>query len=241
MPFALLVAGGLLTPSAHAQSTTPLAGTSIGNKASATYSDGTGVTRSTQSNTVTTTVTAVPAVKLTDPRSVRSFPAAPVYFAHTVTNTGNAPDSFNLAVALASGSTLSGLVIYADANGDGRPDNSTPITVTPVLQPGQSFGVVIAGTVSSSAASGATDTLNITSTSVAASSTTDTNLDTLTVSTNANIVLRKSVSLSSGAPSDGLTYTYTLSYVNNSQTAAGKTVITDTIPAGLLYKAGTGV
>jgi len=168
LPFALLVAGGLLTPAAHAQSTTPLAGTSIGNKASATYSDGTGVSRSTQSNTVTTTVTAVPAMNLTDNRSVRSFPTAPVYFTHTVTNTGNAPDSFNLKVALTSGGTsdgtLSGLAIYADANGDGRPDNSTPITVTPVLQPGQSFGVVIGGTVSSSAASNTQDTLNITST-----------------------------------------------------------------------------
>jgi len=63
----------------------------------------------------------------------------------------------------------------------------------------------------------------------------------LTVSTNANIVLRKSVSVSNGSPGGAQIYTYTLSHVNNSQTAAGKTVITDTLPAGLTYVAGSGV
>ena len=143
----VVLACGLLAPSAHAQSSTPLAGTAIGNKASATYSDFTGVTRSTQSNTVTTTVTAVPALSLIDNRAIRGYPSAPVYFTHTVTNTGNTPDSFNLAVTLTGGTTLSGLAIYADANADGVPDSATPISVTPTLQPGQSYSFVIGGTV----------------------------------------------------------------------------------------------
>ncbi len=238
MPFALL-AGGLFVPSAHAQTSAPRAGTSIGNKASATYSDGTGVVRSTQSNTVSTTVSAVPAVDLSDDRFIRAYPSAPVYFAHSVQNTGNAPDSFALSTALASGQTLSGLTIYADANGDGRPDSATPISVTSSLQPGETFNFVVAGRVTDGAASGATDTLNVKAVSLASAAALDNNLDTLTISTNANVVLRKSVSVSGGAPGDGQTYTYTLSYVNNSQVDAGQTVISDVFPSRLAYLAGS--
>ena len=241
MPLALL-AGGLLAPSAHAQTSAPRAGTSIGNKASATYVDNANVSRSTQSNTVSTVVSQVPAVDLTDPRSVRAYPSAPVNFAHTVTNTGNGPDSFNLVAAYGTGTNVSPLAIYPDANGDGIADSNVQITRTPTLQPGQSFGFVITGRVPDGAAQNDTGTNNVTATSATPGATaTDSNLDTVTVSTNANIVLRKSISKDSGAPDGTTQYTYTLAYVNNSQFSSGQTNITDAIPGQLAYVPGSGV
>lgn len=50
----VLLGVGLAIPAAHAAA--PLAGTPIGNQATATYSDGSDTTRTAQSNTVTTTV-----------------------------------------------------------------------------------------------------------------------------------------------------------------------------------------
>lgn len=240
MPLALL-AGGLLAPTVHAQTSAPRAGTSIGNKASATYTDNSNVWRSTQSNTVSTLVQQVPAVDLTDPRNVRAYPSAPVNFAHTVSNTGNGPDSFNLSAVFGSGTNVTPLFIYADANGDGIADSNTVITTTPTLQPGESFGFVVTGQVPPGAVQNDTGTINVTASSVANSGASDTNLDTITVSTNANIVLRKSVSKDSGAPDGTTQYTYTLSYVNNSQFSAGKTTITDTIPAALAEVLNSGV
>ena len=240
MPFALL-ASGLLASPGHAQSTAPRAGTSIGNKASATYTDNANVSRSTLSNTVSTLVTQVPAVDLTDPRNVRAYPSAPVNFAHTVQNIGNGPDSFNLTAVYGTGTNVSPLFIYADANGDGIADSNTPISRTPTLQPGEVFNFVVTGRVPDGAVAGDTGTITVTSVSVANSGATDTNTDTVTVSTSANIVLRKAVSKDNGAPDGTTQYTYTLSYVNNSQFTAGATVITDTIPTPLAYVAGSGV
>ncbi len=240
MPLALL-AGGLLVPSAHAQTSAPRAGTSIGNKASATYTDNANVSRSTLSNTVSTLVTQVPAVDLTDPRSVRAYPSAPINFAHTVQNTGNGPDSFNLTAVYGSGTNVSPIAIYADANGDGIADSNTPITRTPTLQPGESFNFVVTGRIPDTAVQNDTGTVTVTATSVANSGANDINTDTVTVSTNANIVLRKAVSKDTGAPDGTTQYTYTLSYVNNSQFTAGSTVVTDTIPTPLTYVAGSGV
>ena len=239
MPLALL-AGGILAPKAFAQSTAPRAGTSIGNKASATYTDNANVSRSTLSNTVSTVVSQVPAVDLTDDRNIRAYPSAPVNFAHTVQNTGNGPDSYNLTAVFASGISLAPLNIYADANGDGIADSNTPVTRTPTLQPGESFNFVVTGRVPDGAAQGDTGKITVTATSTTSATATDPNTDTVTVSTNANIVLRKAVSKDNGSPDGTTEYTYTLSYVNNSQFTAGQTTITDAIPTALAYVANSG-
>lgn len=242
MPLVLL-AGGLFASSANAQTTAPRAGTSIGNKASATYVDNANVSRSTLSNTVSTVVTQVPAVDLTDPRTVRAYPSAPINFAHTVQNTGNGPDAFDLTAVYTSGINVSPIAIYADANGDGVADSNVAITRTPTLQPGESFNFVVTGRVPDGATAGDTGTVTVTTTSTtgAAPRANDVNIDTVNISVNANVVLRKAVSKDNGAPDGTTEYTYTLSYVNNSQFTAGSTVITDAIPAPLTYVAGSGL
>ena len=227
---------GLMSGASHAQ-TTPLAGNTIGNRASATYSDGSGIERSVTSNEVVTTVEQIAAVSLVDDRNETAAPGSPVVFSHTVTNTGNGTDSFNLTAILASG-TLNNIAIYADVNGDGIPDNNVPITQTPSLAPGSSYSFVVVAENPVTAANGDTATVAVTATSVFDSAVTSTNTDTVTTSPNAVINLTKGIDQSSG-PASG-TRTYTLTYTNNGSTASGPLTITDNLPSFVTYVTSSG-
>ena len=238
---ALLATGGLFARDAHAQA--PLAGSSIGNKASATYRDSADIERTTQSNTVSTIVQQVAELDLTDPRNLRGTPAAPVYFPHTVENTGNGDDRYNLTASNATSGDdfdLSNLLIYPDVNGDGVPDSQTPITQTPLLKPGEKFSFVVGGLVPSSQPGGDVADINVEAESQFTSGITDFNNDSVTVTTNAVLRVVKSISKDEGLPGSG-PYTYTLTYTNNSTSASGQFTITDTLPAGMSYIGGTGV
>ena len=126
---AALLLAGLMSQGALAA---PAVGTVIGNSTSITYTDASLVPRTVTSNTVNTTVQQVASLTLTATQTKIVSPGGTVYFPHTLTNTGNGPDTFNLtAVDANTGNiTFTGLVMYIDANGDGVPDNVTPITTT---------------------------------------------------------------------------------------------------------------
>lgn len=240
----LAVGGALLASMSLAQAqTAPLAGTSIGNRASATYTDGAGVARDTQSNLVTTTVQQVPAVDLTDPRTLLRNPGSPVYFPHTVTNTGNGSDRFNLTATNITGNLAGGAatVIYADANRDGVPDSTSPISQTTTLAPGETFSFVVGDVVPSTAAAGSTGTLTVNAISVANGGVADSNLDTVTAAVGAIVSLRKSiVGANQGTPGDGNTYTYSLRYTNSGSSTSGPVQVSDTLPARVAYVANSG-
>jgi len=216
----------------------PTAGTSIGNAASATYTDSSGASRQTTSNVVTTIVQTVRAFTLTENRSVTVAPGGQVAYAHTLSNTGNASDSYNLATPTNTGGfTLTGVTIFADVNKDGVPDNNTPITVTPGLAAGESFGFVVVG--NAPAAAAGTNTITVTGTSVG-NAAVQTNTDTATVTSNAVISVTKTISSSSGpSPSVSPHLTYTLTYTNTGNAAATDFTISDGIPTGMTYRAGT--
>ena len=215
----------------------PLAGTSIGNKASATYTDGSNVTRTAQSNTVTTLVQQVAGVDLTDPRALRSAPAAPIYFPHTVENIGNGPDRFNLS--LPDGAGTLGLQLFPDVNGDGRPDSSDVVAVSPTLQPGQKYSFVVGGRIPNAATSGTVFNHTVRSESVLPGGSFDVNADSVTVSNNAIISVRKSTSVDRGLP--GTSTIYTIRYTNNSSVASGAVVLTDVLNSNLTYTPNSGV
>jgi len=189
-------------------------------------------------------VTQVAGVDLTQNQDVRGATGQPVYFPHVVTNTRNGTDSFGLT-GTTSSANLTGpggagpLQIFPDLNHDGRPDPGQPaITTTPALQPGEAFSFVVAGEVPGSVTSG-TAPVVVTATSALTSTVTATNNDTLTVTNNAVVNIVKSVSSADGAPgSTG--FNYTLTYTNNGNTTSGPITITDDIPAGLTYRAGSG-
>ena len=230
--FFLLFAGA-----GHAAS--PLAGTSIGNQASATYVDGSAVTRSVSSNVVSTIVQQVAALTITQPLAKTAAAGTQVSYPVTLTNTGNGTDTFGLTTAMAGGFNFTTVTYYADANGDGVADNTTPITSTGSLTPGSVFRFVAVGNVPTTVASGAINTLTITATSGFAPAVLATIAETTTITNNAVINVNKTMTAVSGAsPSTG--HTVTLSYNNTGNIAATGVTLTDALPAGMTYVPNSG-
>ena len=238
-----VVALALLVPTgATAQQTA--AGTSIGNQASATYTDSSSVSRTATSNVVTTIVQQVASLTLTANGAKTASPGSAVFYPHTLTNTGNGSDSFTLTLAPAqSGAfTLTGTHIYLDANGDGIPDNFTDLTGTNVtVAPGaaNAFKFVITGTVPAGATAGQTNNFSVTATSVFDNTKAASNTDVTTATANAVINVNKVMSSNSGASPSG-PYTVTLTYTNSGNSTGTTVNIGDALPAGMTYVAGSG-
>src|SRR4051812_31753950 len=97
----------------------PPAGATIGNQASATYTDDSQVTRTVTSNTVVTIVQQVASLTLSANGTKTSNAGGQVAYPHTLINTGNGADTFNLATTANTGSfTFTSVQYFADANGD---------------------------------------------------------------------------------------------------------------------------
>src|SRR5947208_93430 len=238
----IMMATALLAPSTATAQTA--AGTAIGNQASATYTDSSSVSRTATSNVVTTIVQQVASLQLTANGAKTASPGGPVFYPHTLVNTGNGSDSFTLTLAPAqSGAfTLTGTHIYLDANGDGIPDNFTDLTgtsVTVATGAANAFKFVITGTVPAGAIAGQTTNFSVTATSVFANTKSASNTDTTTATANAVININKTMSSNSGASPSG-PYTVTLTYTNSGNSTATTVNIGDALPAGRTYVAGSG-
>lgn len=219
----------------------PLAGTSIGNQASATYTDASNVVRTATSNTIQTVVQQVGSLSLTSTQTKVVAPGGTVYYPHTLTNTGNGADTFSLgAVDAGTGTiTFSNLAIYPDANGDGVPDNFGAITSSGALAPGASFTFIVAATVPGSVTSSDAETITVSAASAFDATKNSANTDTVTISSNAIINMTKSVSPGTADAGTG-PVTYTLTYTNTGNATATDLTITDTLPSGVAYNPGSG-
>ncbi|RYF14683.1 MAG: DUF11 domain-containing protein [Comamonadaceae bacterium] len=234
---ALAVALSTLLPAAPAAAA-PAAGTVIGNQASATYTDGSGTSRSTTSNLVQTTVSQVKSFTLTADGARTAAPGQTVYYPHVITNTGNGTDTYALAgPGTGGGFTHTSPAYYTDANGDGVPDNAVAITTSGAVAAGAQFRFVVAAAVPGSATLGATGTLAVTVNDTG--SNTASNTDTTTVAASA-VGVTKSMSVTSGASPSAANITVTLAYTNAGTAAASNLVLTDMLPAGMSYVTGTG-
>ncbi len=234
--------GGLAAVPGQAFAAAPDAGTSIGNIASADYTDSTSTPRTTQSNPVTTTVRQIASLTLTSPNNAFVTPGGQLVYPHTLTNTGNGNDTFLLSVANGGGTDqfdLSSLAIYADSNGDGVPDNAVNLNGTTVSLPRNGvFTFVVVGF-----ATGAGSTINNNQaiTTVTADSQTFnavpaddpaavSNLDTATVTSDAVINVTKSADVITGPT--GTVIEYTLTYRNTGNNTATGVTLEDVIPDG---------
>jgi uncharacterized repeat protein (TIGR01451 family) len=232
--FALLAIAATLISRA-----TPLAGSTIGNQASATYTDSSNATRTATSNVTLTIIQQIASLTLTAGDTKNVAPGGQAVFAHSITNTGNGSDTFTLSVAQLAGDNfdLTGAAIYADANGDGLPDNSTAITSTPLLTAGSRYSFVVTGVVPSSQTSGQVGRLSVSAASTFTPTTTASATDTANVSSNAVIQVTQSISATTGASPSG-PYTVTLTYTNTGNSAASNLLLTDLIPTGFEYYPG---
>lgn len=223
----------LVGMAAHAAA--PAAGASISNQASASYTDASATPRTVTSNVVSTTVTQVTSMTLTANGAQPATPGSVVYYPHTLTNTGNGTDTFNLTSSNAGGFSMTGVQFFAD-NGSGTPTGPA-ITSTGPLAAGASFKLIAVGTLPNTATATQTNTITVTGTSTFTPAVTASNTDVTTVTTNAVVTLTKGISVANGLP--GTSATYTLTYTNTGNSTATAVAITDVIPAGMTFTPGS--
>lgn len=252
----MLIAGALFFAGSGAvHAAVPLAGTPIGNQASASYTDLAGNPQpDVQSNTVVTKVAQVASFTLFSGSTKLAGPGGVAYFPHTLTNTGNGTDTFDISVAdVTAGSfNLSSVTLYLDANGDGVPDNLTPLVATATtgpLAPGATFKFVATASVPVTANAGDSDTMTVTAIGNALAAAgavppytravAQTNLDVVNISAGAVVTVTKAMSALTGADGSG-PYTVTLTYTNSGNVAAPIVTLTDVLPTGMAYVAGSG-
>lgn len=173
----LLACAILIGGISPAQAQQAPANTPIGNQASATYVDTANpmVTLTSSSNTVLTTVSQVFSFTLTAAGAQTKPLGQQVCYPHTITNTGNGNDTITLNAPTMGGTFnhVAPISYFLDANGDGIPDNGTPITSTGSLGtsgPSSIFRyVVCANTPATGPMVGDTGTITVTATSSGAS------------------------------------------------------------------------
>lgn len=240
--------------SAHASP--PPANTVIGNQAAATYeSDGT--TYTVQSNIVETIVNEVYGLSLTSDQTKPGAPGGFVFFPHTITNNGNSGDTFSLLASAAGGTdnfALTNIEVFPDADQDGVPDSLTPITVTPSVASGSTFGFVLRATVPGAASATQVTDFTITATSDSDNTQTTLNTDIVSITNDGIIDIQKDQILGVDADGDGLfsvgdTVNVSLDYSNTGIGAATLVEISDILPTvnangdpvTLTYLAGSGL
>src|SRR4029077_1339082 len=125
----------------------PPAGTTIGNQATATYTDAASNSYTVSSNPVTTLVQQVASLTLPANGARVAAPGGQAVFPHVLTNTGNGTDSFSLSATNQAGDNfdVTGLTLDVDADGNGVPDDFVPVTTTGPLVAGDSYRFVAVG------------------------------------------------------------------------------------------------
>ncbi len=243
--FGLLVTAASFAGAA-AFAAAPPAGERIGNQATATYTNSSGDTVSVTSNKVETIVQQIAALDLAIGANETAAPGGKVFIPHTITNLGNGTDFYNLTQTATSGSfTFDSIKILPDADRDGIADSTTPITVTPNLDPNEVYGVIIEAVVPSTASSADVETITLTATSDFDGTIFDSNDDVITVSGDPITEVQKEM-IVADTVADGLTgagdiVTIKLTYTSTGLADAENLIVTDVLDSRLVYVANSAI
>ena len=202
----------------------------VENVASVTGPDGQLAT----SRTLRHDIDVTPAVSLSAGGTATGTAGGDAHHPHTVTNTGDVIDRYELAASSSSGWEA---VILPDGDGDGIPDpGAAPITSTPDLAPGDRLHVVVQVSIPEGAEPGSTDRLWVTARSVTSSAVRDGAVDQTRV-VRPRLALDKAASPDVLTPGDLSTYTLTLR--NTGEADATDVVLLDSVPGGTSYVSGS--
>ena len=252
---------------ATASSAAPLAGTVITNKALANFTqDGESSSQTRTSNTVIATVKPVEALTLTHDNSFQRPAASLVYFPHLLSNLGNVTSTYTFVVD-ATGCATPNLgfqkapSLYVDVNSNGLVDAGDRLlalgtSAALTLAPAESVNLVLQEQLPLAADGGQSCARLLATTD--ATSVTAQNIDSVTITSNAAVVLNKAVTYSGLAipGSTLLNYSVTANNIGNSDALPTGTLPTsssilvdgqpssvllmrDTLPVGTQYVAGS--
>jgi uncharacterized repeat protein (TIGR01451 family) len=180
-------------------------------------------------------------------RSRTILSAGSAALSHTITNTGQGTDTFNLTHASTGDFTPSAVAYFQDLDADGVPGPGDPpltdtdgdgMVDTGPMVTGISFDLLVIITAPGGLSASDQAIVTITCASSASSLTTDSVAETLTVST-ADMTLIKSVNTASAVPGNLLTYTVV--YTSAGSTDAFNAVIIDLVPAATAYVSGSAM
>ena len=231
---ALLLA--LLAPSRLWSQATP-AGTQVRGWATVTYTLSGGLVDTVGSDTATVLVGQVAGVDVEPPTVATGGIGTSVLLRHTLRNAGNGVDSFTVAAASARGWPVA---IYRDADGDGQLDATDPPVTGPVpLGYGVIADLLVQVTIpNDTTLRGLSDTVTVSAASLFDAGATDALQDRIDVPlVGLSVALVKAVDRVAAFEGDILTYT--LQYAVAGAGLASPFVVTDTVPPGTSYVAGT--
>ena len=254
----MIILAGVFLQSGVADALTP-PGTNINNTASATYADANANSYSATSNTVTTTVNAVYTVSVTTPADQAVPSNTTAYYAYTVTNTGNASNTFALSGASGAGGNTWTVTLYADDGAGGGTANDgvhqageTTVTAsTGALAASATYKFFMAVTVTANTAKDQTDDSQLTVTGSGDPGAGDDTSDTVTTTAQApSLSITKAVrnvttagafnTTATADPGDTLEYRLTVTNTASANTlTATSIVLTDNDNANTTYVAGS--
>ena len=213
----------------------------IENIASAVFTTAAGDKYTIDSNLVVAVVARVPGVLLQSSQIIYAARGSVVAYPHTITNTGNAPDIFDLSVKASDAPgdfSYSSLKVYLDNNLDGIPDTRLPISTTPLLSPGQRVNVIVLAEIPSLASVGSTSKFFISAQGNSAYAANEkftpvsavSNVDQTVITAGAFVTASKHLDITSGASpnsNEGNHLTFFIDYQNIGASTATNVEIID--------------